>query len=1609
MQKSDGKADPRDEQIINWTIKMNGKMTSINNAVFTDFVGENHELIKDSVSVIRGKWGSQGWIIDEKKVEPGIQIKDRDSKGEQAFSISLGNLNEEGVQVTYQTKILDGFKAKKYHNRAQLEGTEFFKEESKVYEAKFSAGGTGSGELGSLKILKRDADDSMKYLGGAEFKLVEKDTKKVVQENITTDKYGSVLVKGLKYRKYLLTETKAPEGYELNTEPNEIEISENKGEAIEITVENKPNRGSMEITKVDAADGNTKLPNAEFTIYNEQGQKVATGKTDEKGIATFENLPFGRYKYRETIAPEGYLINETEFTFELSKNRKIIQQTVEDEKLPSIKTTATDKYDGTKEMHANKTVTIQDKVEYKDLLVGKEYLVKGKLMDKETNKPLVVGGKEVIAEAKLTPERPTGSITLDFTFDATGLEEKEVVVFEDLIKAGKTVTTHADINDESQTIKFVKPAVQTTATDKADGTKELHTTTSVTIQDNVKYENLVVGKEYTVKGKLMDKATNQPLLVDGKEVTAEAKLVPTEANGFIPLDFTFDATGLEEKEVVAFEDVWYGDLNVATHADIEDKGQTVKFVKPAVQTTATDKADGTKELHTTTSVTIQDNVTYENLVVGKEYTVKGKLMDKTTNQPLLVDGKEVTAEAKLVPTEANGSIPLDFTFDATGLEEKEVVAFEDVWYGDSNIATHADIEDKGQTVKFVKPAVQTTATDKADGTKELHTTTSVTIQDNVTYENLVVGKEYTVKGKLMDKATNQPLLVDGKEVVKEEKLVPTEANGSILLEFTFDATGLEEKEVVVFEDVWYGDSNVATHADIEDKGQTVKFVNPAVQTTATDKADGTKELHTTTSVTIQDNVTYENLVVGKEYTVKGKLMDKATNQPLLVDGKEVVKEEKLVPTEANGSILLEFTFDATGLEEKEVVVFEDVWYGDSNVATHADIEDKGQTVKFVNPAVQTTATDKADGSKELHTTTSVTIQDNVTYENLVVGKEYTVKGKLMDKATNQPLLVDGKEVTAESKLVPTEANGFIPLDFTFDATGLEEKEVVVFEDVVYADSVVAAHADIEDKGQTVQFVNPTVKTTATNKADGIKEMHTNQTVTIQDKVEYTDLIVGREYTVKGKLMDKATNKPLVVGGKEITAEATFTAEKKDGSITLDFTLDASELQGKEVVVFEDVVYADSVVATHADIEDKGQTVQFVNPTVKTTATNKADGIKEMHTNQTVTIQDKVEYTDLIVGREYTVKGKLMDKATNKPLVVGGKEITAEATFTAEKKDGSITLDFTLDASELQGKEVVVFEDVVYADSVVATHADIEDKDQTIQFVNPTVKTTATNKADGIKEMHTNQTVTIQDKVEYTDLIVGKEYTVKGKLMDKATNKPLTVDDKEITAEATFTAEKKDGSITLDFTLDASELQGKEVVVFEDLLYEGYMVAVHADMEDKGQTVKFVDPAVKTTATNKADGSKGLDASKLVTIQDKVEYTDLIVGKEYTVKGKLMDKATNKPLLVGGKEVTAEAKFTTEKKDGSITLDFTFDASELQGKEVVVFEDLLYEGNMVAVHADINDESQTVKFKVKPEQPKHEIAQTGGSVSKLPLIGFVLLAGAFFALVLARRNKKNKEN
>ena len=488
---------------------------------------------------------------------------------------------------------------------------------------------------------------------------------------------------------------------------------------------------------------------------------------------------------------------------------------------------------------------------------------------------------------------------------------------------------------------------------------------------------------------------------------------------------------------------------------------------------------------------------------------------------------------------------------------------------------------------------------------------------------------------------------------------------------------------------------------------------PEIGTTAT--VDGEHTAEPAGEVTLVDTVTYKNLKVGQTYKLSGVLMDKETGEPLLVgEGEEqaqVTAEVEFTPTSSEGTVELTYTLDASALAGKAVVVFETLYQDDKEVASHADLEDEGQTVTFGKPSIGTTAT--IDGEKTAEPAEQITITDTVEYSGLTVGQEYTLKGVLMDKETGEPLLVNDQQVTSEATFTPAEPNGTIDVLFTFDASALTGKTVVVFETLYIGEEEVTSHTNIEDEGQTVTFVEgPKIGTTAT--VDGQHTAEPTGEITIVDVVEYTSLTPGETYTISGILMDKATGKPLLVDGAEVTAEAEFTPESADGTVELTYTLDASSLAGTSIVVFE-TLYSDGVeIAAHADINDENQTVEITEPEKPTLGTTAiVDGKHTADPTGEITIVDVVEYTGLTPGKLYTISGVLMDKATGEPLLVDGAEITSEVEFTPESASGTVELTYTLDASTLAGATIVVFE-TLYSDGVeIAAHADINDEGQTI--------------------------------------------------------------------------------------------------------------------------------------------------------------------------------------------------------------------------------------------------------------------------------------------------------
>ena len=536
------------------------------------------------------------------------------------------------------------------------------------------------------------------------------------RDTIITSASGYAVTKNMPYGTYIVHQTKGGAGREF-VDDFEVMISANN-QTYSYELLNELKNGQLKIIKT-SDDGKVEGIQFRVTRLADHYSKVYT--TDASGLILTETLPIfednegkTKYQYRveelDTKETFGYALPDPQIV-ELSEGgiASVCFHNVPIE----IGTKAT--VEGEKEVDPLDKVTLTDTVSYTGLVPGKEYRATGVLMDKETGEKLLVDGKEITAETVFVPETKNGSVDVTFIFDATGLHGKEIVVFEDLYRENVLLATHADINDEGQTIKVKNPEIGTTAS--FEGEKEIDPLDKVTLTDTVSYKDLTPGKEYRVTGVLMDKSNGKELLINGEKVTAEATFVATEASGSVDVTFIFDATGLHGKEIVVFEDLYRENVLLATHTDINDEGQTVKIKNPEIGTKAT--ADGKKEI-TADKITITDVVSYTDLTPGKEYKLTGVLMNKATNDKLLIDGKEITAEATFTPKATTGEVEMTFTFDARELTaETEVVAFETLYRDDLEFAAHADISDADQTIKIL-PLHGSISTIKVDAGDSQH-------------------------------------------------------------------------------------------------------------------------------------------------------------------------------------------------------------------------------------------------------------------------------------------------------------------------------------------------------------------------------------------------------------------------------------------------------------------------------------------------------------------------------------------------------------------------------------------------------------------------------------------------------------------------------------------------------------------------------------------------------------------------------------------------------------------------------------------------------------------------------------------------------------------------
>ena len=999
----------------------------------------------------------------------------------------------------------------------------------------------------------------------------------------------------------------------------------------------------------------------------------------------------------------------------------------------------------------------------------------------------------------------------------------------------------------------------------------------------------------------------------------------------------------------------------------------------------------------------------------------------------VLDGNGTTATSDAVKADNKlGALP----FDTYSVEELRCSANEGYALINTTVTVTRDAKtiDLG-TFDDPEPEIHTTAYDASDSDHYVGVGT-VKISDKVEYSHLVAGKTYTVIGELHDAATGDAVTVNGQAITAEKTFTAEDSAGSVTLDYTFDSYDLKGKTLVVYETLTDANgAKLAEHRDKSDVSQQVTVLTPKLSTSAVDDADNDKSVTAEGDVTVTDYVRYTGLTAGQTYTLSGTLMDKSTKKAFVdADGNPVTATAGFTADAESGIATATFTFDASGIKTgTKLVAFETISTNGIEIAVHKDINDIDQTVTVKAPVIGTTAVDAADGDKTVTGEENVAVRDTVHYNNVTPGKTYKVIGTLYEKVLDKNGKVtkkvfkdkNGTPITAEANFTAEDSYGNVDVTFYFDGSSLKEgTSLVAFESLSYNDKEIVSHADVNDSGQTVIITKPKLSTTATDALDGDKNLIGEDNATIADTVHYMNVTPGKTYKVSGTLYEKVTDKDgkvtkkqlLDADGNPVTAETEFVPETSFGDVDVTFTFDASDLKAKDkVVAFESLSLNGKELASHADIEDKSQTVTITKPTLSTTAVDGLDADKNLIGEGDVTIVDTVKYKNVTPGKTYKVTGTLYEKVTDKDgkvtkkqlLDADGNPVTAETEFVPEDTYGTVDVTFAFDGSLLKDNTpVVAFESLSYKDKEIASHSDIEDEDQTVTMHTSEIGTTATDKLDGDKTVIADAESTVTDKVEYDHVLTGKAYTMAGILMDAKTGLPvLTGEGAKKYTEDDLTKFTSGLMNVLGFQSNTYSIKVKDkdwgngaaIVKNADGSYT-YDASERTENEDGTWTVK----TDTQTLTEQEDGTwklTGLEGSGSATADggtsfvrnieetykaDEVEVTDN--GIDWSNAKKLptasIDLAKVKAYAEENKDLLSclvykTAEFTPEKESGSIDMDYTFNSNDVidrlsgETKNLVVFE-VMFKGSIenasdetpvsiVASECDKDNEGQTVKL------------------------------------------------
>lgn len=592
--------------------------------------------------------------------------------------------------------------------------------------------------------------------------------------------------------------------------------------------------------------------------------------------------------------------------------------------------------------------------------------------------------------------------------------------------------------------------------------------------------------------------------------------------------------------------------------------------------------------------------------------------------------------------------------------------------------------------------------------------------------------------------------------------------------------------------------------------------------------------------------------------------------------------------------------------------------------------------------------------------------------------------------------------------VPDDLLGALPYD-DYTLTELpcaanEGYELLTIDDIaVRRDSVCVNLGTIDDPLKQTQYIT----SVAYDATDLDKTFPKGERVRLVDSVNFTNLIPGEDYTLITRLVYRDGGGPVLNDGAPVERERSFTASGANGKTGIEVEVDTTSLESEGVVFFETLYKNGSLLAQDCDLDNPDQTLRLQEPQLRTVALDGLDGDKTVSATRNCCVTDTVDFSGLIAGEAYTLRAELMiaDAAEDgsvhaRPAIdADGDGVGALTEFTAEAPTGQVSVSIPFDGLILEDDvTLVVFERLYQGGSLIDEHCDPTDDQQSVRLRHPSISTSAHYPASASKLIPIDAEMRIVDSISYFDVAPGEDYTLVGELADATTGELHGIG-----SRTTFTAEDSQGTMDMEFVLSETGIDpdhSPNIVIYQYLYQAEELVASHDDAANADQTVVLAEPRIFTEALDGADGDHEIAALTDRTVVDTVYYENLIPGKEYALNGCLMDKATGSVVDVNGSGIDASLLFTPNAPTGHIAVEFRLDASSLNGREIVAFEELSKDDELIAVHTDIGDERQTVSV---TDNVGGKLPQTGDG-SGWTRTAALLLVGILLTALLARSHR-----